>query len=140
MKMEDKVFRNVPDNEQSFSPSFTMSPWLVKKACIQGDPGGKQSCFRKNYEERPTSIPCCLHEGGWGGPAPSPEGIEDRLQETKTDTKPVSIHWDCEKCGKYFRYMDVTQPKYISPSGSRGGRRKLEPEQLLILVTLLKKH
>ena len=76
MKMGGKVSRNAPDNEQSSSPSFTMSPWLVKKACIQGDPGGKQRCFRRDSEERPTPIPSCLHEGG--GAAPSLRTRRDR--------------------------------------------------------------
>ena len=46
--MGGKVSRNVPNNEELSSPSFMMSPWLVKKTCIQGDPGGKQWCSRSH--------------------------------------------------------------------------------------------
>jgi len=47
---------NVPNNEELSSPSFIMSPWLVKKTCIQGDPGGKQWCFWRDSDKRPTPI------------------------------------------------------------------------------------
>mgnify|MGYP006138796425 CR=1 FL=1 len=51
----------------------------------QDDPGGKQRCFRRNFEEGPTPIPSCLCEGGgdqrlvWG-----PEGIEDGISKNST--------------------------------------------------------
>ena len=57
MKMGGKVSRNVPNNEELSSPSFIMSPWLVKKTCIQGDPGGNQWCFWRESDKRPTPIP-----------------------------------------------------------------------------------
>jgi hypothetical protein len=50
----------------------------------------------------------------------------------------VFMNWDCGKCGKYSRSMDVNQPQYLSPA--EGGRGILWPEQLLILVTQLKKQ
>ena len=37
-------------------------------------------------------------------------------------------------CGKYVWAMDVTKPQSLSPAGGRGGRGKLRPEQILILV------
>ena len=39
MKMGGKVYWNAQDNEELSSPSFIMSPWLVKNTCIKGDPG-----------------------------------------------------------------------------------------------------
>ena len=67
MKMGGKVFRNAPDNEELSSQSFKMSPWLVKKTCIQGEPGGKQCCFWMDFDKRPTPIPSYLRKGrgGW---------------------------------------------------------------------------
>ena len=55
--MGGKVSRNAPDNEELSRPSFIMSPWLVKEACIQGDPGGKQRCYWRDSDKRPTPIP-----------------------------------------------------------------------------------
>ena len=55
--MGGKVSRNVPENEELSSPSFIMSPWLVKKTCIQGDPGGKQCGFWWNSDKRPRHYP-----------------------------------------------------------------------------------
>ena len=65
----------------------------------------------------------------------------------------------CDKCGKHFRTMDVTPPQYLrtsplkqlagatrapgggpAPEDWGGGRGELQPEQLLRLVTLLKKQ
>ena len=57
---------NAPGNEKLSSPSFIMSPWLVKKTCIQGDPGGKQCCFWRDSDKIPTTIPFCLHKGRVG--------------------------------------------------------------------------
>ena len=78
MEIGGKVSRNAPDNDQFSNPSFTMSPWLVLKACIQSDPGGKQRCFRRDSEERPT--PYSLVYMNWGDQhlVWGPEGIEDR--------------------------------------------------------------
>ena len=55
--MGGQVFRNAPDNEKLSSPSFIMSPWLVKEACIQSDPGGKHWCFWRDSDKRPTPKP-----------------------------------------------------------------------------------
>ena len=63
MKMGGKDSRNAPDNEGLSSPCFIMSPWLVMKTCIQRDPGGKQCCFWRDFDQRPTPIPSCLHIG-----------------------------------------------------------------------------
>ena len=72
MKMEQnemggKVLRNAPDNEELSSPSFILSPWLVKKTCVQDDPAGKQCCFWRDSEKRPTPLPSCLCKGRGGG-------------------------------------------------------------------------
>ena len=58
--MGGKVFRNAPENEELSSPGFIMSPWLVKKTCIQGDSGGKQCCFWNDSDKIPTPMPSCL--------------------------------------------------------------------------------
>ena len=55
--MRGNVSRNVSNNEKLSRPSFIMSPWLVKKTCIHGDPCGKQCYFWRDSEKRPTSIP-----------------------------------------------------------------------------------
>ena len=67
MKMGGKVFRNAPGNEELSSPRFIMSPLLVKKTSIQGQPGGKQCCFWRDSDKIPTPIPSCLHKGRGGG-------------------------------------------------------------------------
>ena len=64
--MGGKVSRNAPDNEELPSPSFIMSPWFEKMTHIQGDSGGKQGCFWRDSDKRPTPIPSCLHKGGGG--------------------------------------------------------------------------
>ena len=82
MKMGGKVSRNAPDNEEPSRPSFIMSPWLVKKTCIQGDPNGKQWCFLRDSDKIPTSTPSII-----GGVDQhllcGPEGIENRLRKLK---------------------------------------------------------
>ena len=78
MEMGGKVSRNAPDNEELSSSSFIMSPWLVKKTCIQGDTGGKHCCFW------PTPIPFCLHkERGNQHLHLGPEGIENILRKLR---------------------------------------------------------
>ena len=71
--MGDKVSRNAPNNEKLSSPNFIISPWLVKKTCIQGDPGGKQWFFWRDSDKRPTPIPIpiTVKGGGGGGSAPT---------------------------------------------------------------------
>ena len=70
MKMEQnemggKVSRNASDNEELSSPwpCFIMSPWLVKKKCIQGDPGGTQCCFWRDSGD-PHPYPLVYIKGG----------------------------------------------------------------------------
>ena len=66
MKIGGKVSRNAPENEGLSSPSFKISPWRVKKTCIQGDPDGKQCCFWRDSDKRPTPMPSCIHKGMGG--------------------------------------------------------------------------
>ena len=84
MKMGGKVFRNAQDNEDFSSPSFIMSPCLVKKTCIQGDSGGKQFCFWNNSEKIPTPIHSCLLKGRRDQHLLCrPEGIENRHRKLR---------------------------------------------------------
>ena len=84
MKMGGKVSRNAPDNEKLSSPSFIMSPWLVKKTCIQGYPGCKQCCFRRDSEKGPTPIPSTQREGGGDQHLLcGPEGIENIFRKLR---------------------------------------------------------
>ena len=79
MKMRGKGFRNAPDNEELSIPSFIMSPWLAKKTCIQGNPGGKQCCFWRDSDKIPTPLPSWLGKGGGGrGSAPTLRTRRDR--------------------------------------------------------------
>ena len=66
MNMGGKVSRNVSNNEELSSPSFIMSPCLVKQICIQGYPGGKQRCFWRDQH-----LLC------------GPEGIENGFRELR---------------------------------------------------------
>ena len=83
MKMGGKVSRNVPNNEELSSPSFIMSLWLVKKTCIQGDPGGKQCYYWRDSDKRPKPIPSCLHKDKRYGCEPTPMSNPSRLRRRK---------------------------------------------------------
>ena len=61
-----QIFRNAPDNEELSSPSFIMSPWLLKKTSIQDDPSGKQCYAWGDSDKRPTPIPSFLRKGMGG--------------------------------------------------------------------------
>ena len=67
MKMGSIVARNVSNNEELSSPTFIMSPWLVKKTCILGYLGGQQWCFWRDSDQRLTPIPSTQREERGGG-------------------------------------------------------------------------
>ena len=70
-KMGGKVSRNDPDNEELSSPSFIIKPWLVKKTCIKGYPGGGIQT------KDPHPYPLVYLKGG-GGSAPKLRTKRDR--------------------------------------------------------------
>ena len=81
--MGGKVFNNVSNNEELSSPRFIMSPWLIKKTCIQGYPGGKQWCFGRDSDKRFTLIPSTQREGGDQHLLCGPEWIENRFRKLR---------------------------------------------------------
>ena len=140
--MGGKISRNAPDNEDLPSPSFIMSPGLVKKTCIQCDPGGNQCCSGGILTKDPHPYPLVYVKGRGLGWAPTLRTRKDikTTTETNINTKWGSNQLDCVKCGKYLRGMNVNQPLILSPASWGGWRGMLRPDQLLILVTQLKKE